>query len=261
MSGSQVWRETLGPITILTLNRLEKRNALSRALVAELSDALDVLAADPSHRVLILTGAGHVFCAGMDLTEACEATTTTEAEQRAVDETQAIGHLIQQLHTFSRPTIAALNGDAIAGGAGLASACDFVIATEGTRIGYPEVKRGLVASIVMHDLVRQVGDRRARDLLLSGRLLDIHAAERWGLVNLIVPADRCREEALVLARELLSSAPKAVATTKQLLDEASRRPTDLRGPAAISAAVRVSEEAREGMSAFLEKREPAWTKP
>ena len=133
-----------------------------------------------------------------------------------------------------------------------------MIASDSARIGYPEVKRGLVAAIVMHDLIRQVGDRRARQLLLSGDLLPAQEAERWGLVNRVVPPDRCLDEAVALAQSLAEAAPDALATTKRLLDEAWGRPKTLRGAAAVSAAVRVGDEAIEGMRAFLEKRPPSW---
>lgn len=256
---SQLHREDQGPITILTLDRPEKRNALSRALIAELSDTLDQIASEPGVRVLVLAAEGPVFCAGMDLKEAAESGETAESEQRAVDDVQAIAHLINQVHTFPRPTVAALQGAALAGGAGLALACDLVIAAEDARLGYPEVRRGLVAAIVLHDLVRQVGDRRARQLLLTGAPIDATTAERWGLVNRVVPRTRCREEAIGLAHSLLNSAPRAIVTTKRLLDEATSRPDDqLRGAAAISASVRVGDEAAEGMQAFIEKRDPRW---
>jgi enoyl-CoA hydratase/carnithine racemase len=113
----------------------------------------------------------------------------------------------------------------------------------------------------MHDLTRLVGDRRARQLLLTGEPVSAAAAERWGLVNRVVPAEECLPTALALGQSLAESGPIALATTKKQLDEASRRPRDLRGSAAVSAAIRVSEEAAEGMAAFLEKRPPRWANP
>lgn len=260
MSEPTVLRSYRGPVAILTLNRPEKRNALSRALVASLSDALDTLAVESGVRAVILTGTPPAFCAGMDLKEAAAASEPTpEAEKTAVGDAQALADLLDQIHHFGRPTIAALNGDALAGGAGLALACDFVIAASTARMGYPEVKRGLAAAIVMHDLVHQVGDRRARQLLLTGAMVSAADADRWGLVNQVVEPERCLDEAISLAQSLVEGAPRAMATTKRLLDEAAGRPRDLRGAAAISAAVRVADEAREGMLAFLEKRPPGWT--
>jgi methylglutaconyl-CoA hydratase len=258
MSGPLVIRADHGPVVVLTLNRPDRRNALSQALLAELGDALSRASSQAGPRAIVLTGAGPVFCAGMDLKEAAEPIPGPEAERKAIGDVQAIADLIAQVHQTPKPVIAALNGDAYAGGAGLASACDFVIASELARIGYPEVKRGLVAAIVMHDLVAQVGARRARALLLGGEPITADEAERWGLVNRVVPADRCLDEAIALGRALVAAGPQAIATTKRLIDEATGHPADLRGPAAVSAAVRVSEEAEEGLRAFLEKRPPRW---
>jgi methylglutaconyl-CoA hydratase len=253
-----VIRADHGPVVVLTLNRPDRRNALSRALLAELGDALSRASAQTGPRAIVITGSGPTFCSGMDLKEAAEPGSGPEAERKAIADVQAIADLIAQVHQTPKPVIAALNGDAYAGGAGLASACDFVIASGHARIGYPEVKRGLVAAIVMHDLVAQVGARRARALLLGGEPIAADEAERWGLVNRVVPGDRCLDEAIALGRALAAGGPLAVATTKRLVDEATGRPADLRGPAAVSAAVRVSEEAEEGLRAFLEKRPPAW---
>lgn len=256
-------REDHGPITVLILNRPDRRNALSRALVAALSDALDSLAAEPGVRVVVLTGAGAAFCAGMDLSEAAGPTSAAagveaEAEAQAVKDLEGIAHLLNQVRTFPRPTVAAVAGPAMAAGAGLALACDFVVMAADARLGYPEVFRGLVPAIVLPDLVRQVGDRRARALLMSGEPISAITAEGWGLVNRVVPAEACRDEAKALARSLLASAPRAVVAIKELLEEAAGRPRDLRGPAAISAAARAGDEAAEGMRAFLEKRPPRW---
>ncbi len=255
---SYILRADHGPVVVLTLNRPDRRNALSRALVAALSDALDGLAVKPGVRSVVLTGAGTAFCAGMDMKEAVGGDPNAEAEERAVADAQAIAHLMAQVHAFPRPTIAALNGPAIAGGAGLAMACDFVIAAQEARISYPEVRRGLVAAIVLPDLVRLIGERHARELLLTGEPIDAETADRWGLVNRVTPRDSVLREAILLGTTLVQSGPKAVEATKRLLDEAAGRPADLLGAAAISAAVRVSDEAAEGMRAFLEKRSPRW---
>ena len=258
MSQPYVVREDHDQVALLVLNRPDRRNALSRRMVAELGDRLTELAADALTRAVVLTGSGAAFCSGMDLKEAEAAGRDAEAERLAVADVQALADLIQRVHTLDKPTVAALNGDAFAGGAGLMAACDFVVAADGARIGYPEVKRGLVPAVVMNDLVRQVGDRRARALLLGGEPIEATEAERWGLVNLVVSPGRCRDEALALARKLCAGGPKAVATTKRLLDEVGHRPHDLRGAAAVTAAIRVSDEADEGMRAFLEKRPPRW---
>jgi methylglutaconyl-CoA hydratase len=251
-------REDHGQVALLVMNRPDRRNALSLALVVELGDALTRLASEVAVRAVVLTGAGSSFCAGMDLKEAEIAGRSTEAETTAIADAQAIGDLIQQIHALEKPTVAALNGDAYAGGAAIALACDFVVAALGSKIGYPEVRRGLVAAMAMHDLVRQVGERRARALLLSGEPIDVAEAERWGLVNRVVAPELCRGKAIELAQSLLECGPRALATTKRLLDEASGLPKSLRGAAAVLAAVRVSDEAVEGIRAFLEKRPPLW---
>jgi methylglutaconyl-CoA hydratase len=247
-----------GPIVTLTLNRPERRNALARGLIAALSDALGDLAPDPTVRAVVLAASGPTFCAGMDLKEMAELRAGPEGEAQAVQDAQAFAQLLDALHRLPKPTIAAVQGDALAGGAGLALACDFVVMATGAKLGYPEVQRGLVPAIVLHDLVNQLGDRLARDLVLTGRLIRSGEAERWGLVNRLVPPENCREEALALAASLLTSAPGAITATKRLLDGEAQRPPDLRGAASLSAAARVGDEAVEGVRAFLEKRRPAW---
>jgi methylglutaconyl-CoA hydratase len=253
-----VTRSDDGPVAILTLNRPDKRNALSRALMTELEHQLDRVSLDPKIRSVVLTGAGPVFCSGMDLMEAAKERNSAEAEQHAVVTLQVYADLIQRIHTLPKVTIAAMSGDALAGGAGLMAACDFAVAGDRARIGYPEVLRGLVPSVVMYDLTRLVSDRRARQLLLSGDLISSIVAYDWGLVNLVTTPGDCLAESIRLAKKLVHSAPQAIAAIKRLLDETEGRPKSLRGAAAVSAAIRVSDEAQEGIRAFLEKRPPRW---
>jgi methylglutaconyl-CoA hydratase len=243
------------------MNRPDQRNALSRALMAQLRDDIDALSFNNKVRAIVLTGAGKAFSAGMDLKQAAAVDAAPEAQQQTIATLQEFADLLQRLHTLPKPTVAAVNGDAIAAGAGLMAACDAAIAADTARIGYPEVRRGLVAAIVMHDLIRQVGDRRARELLLGADLISSTKAHEWGLVNTVTTSDRCLNEAVRVATGLADCGPQAVATTKKLLDEAAGRPPDLRGAAAISAAIRLSDEAREGIRAFVEKRPPAWAPP
>ena len=258
MGDSLILRENHGSVVLLVLNRPARRNALSRGLVAALGDALTDISVGLSVRAVVLTGSGESFCTGIDLNEAEEPGDRDQNESRAIADLQGLADLIQQMHSMTQPTVAALNGDAYAGGAGLMAACDFVIASEGARIGYPEVKRGLVPAVIMNDLVRQVGDRRARELLLRGDPISVEVAERWGLVNRVVKPSECRQEAISLARSLVRCGPRALETTKSLLEESGGRRTNLRGAAAVSASVMVSDEAREGIRSFLEKRPPSW---
>lgn len=260
MSEPLILTKRYGSTQVISLNRPEKRNALSRALLASLSDSIGHASSDTSLRSLVLTNNGPTFCAGMDLSEAGDPRASEEAERNSVRDMQAIADVMDQIHNCPLPTIAAVCGDALAGGAGLALACDFVLMADTARIGFPEVRRGLVAAIVLHDLVRHVGDRRSRDLLLTGRTIRAEQAKDWGLINSVVAAEDCFKEALSFAESLLNTAPIAVKTTKKLLDEASGMPIDLRGAAAVSAAIRVGDEAREGMAAFVEKRRTSWDK-
>jgi methylglutaconyl-CoA hydratase len=261
MSTRPLISEKRGAVVVLTLNRPERRNALSRALLVQLRDAVDDVGVDVDARAVVLTGAGAAFSTGMDLKEAAEMHAAPDGEHAMVAVSKEFADLLQRIHTLSEPVIAAVNGDALAGGAGLMTACDLAVAAEGARIGYPEVRRGLVAAIVMHDLSRQVGDRRARQLLLTGDFISSDVAHDWGLVNAVVPAERCLEEAIRMAEGLIVNGPAAMATTKRLLDETGGRPPNLRGAAAISAVVRASEEAQEGIRAFVEKRPPRWATP
>jgi methylglutaconyl-CoA hydratase len=258
MTESLVVRSDDGPVAVLTLNRPDKRNALSRALMRELEHQLDRAGHDPKVRTVVLTGAGTVFCSGMDLQEAARERGGAEAEQQAVGTLQEYADLLQKLHTLSKLTIAAVNGDALAGGAGLVGACDFAIASSMARIGYPEVLRGLVPAVVMYDLTRLVGDRRARQLLLCGQPASATQAANWGIVNQVTTPESCLSEAIRVGKDITPAAPQAIATIKRLLDETQGRPKNLRGAAAISAAIRVSEEAQEGIQAFLDKRPPRW---
>ncbi len=216
---------------------------------------------DLGARAVVLTGAGVAFSTGMDLKEAADMHAAADGEHAMVAVLKEFADLVHCIHTLPKPVIAAVNGDALAGGAGLMAACDLAVASESARIGYPEVRRGLVAAIVMHDLSRQVGDRRARQLLLSGDLIPSKQALDWGLVNAVTAPDRCLEEAILIAQGLVECAPIAMATTKRLLDESEGRPQNLRGAAAISAVIRASEEAHEGILAFVEKRPPRWAAP
>lgn len=236
---------------VLTLNRPDQRNALSRDLISCLGARLDEALADPAIRVIVLAGSESVFCAGMDLKEAAHG-------GAGDDPLTAFAMVLEKLHTAPKPTIAAVHGDAIAGGAGLVTACDIAVADPTARIGYPESKRGLVAAIVMHDLVHHVGASRARRLLLTGDLISAQIACEWGLVSDLAPPGDCLGEALRIADRLAACGPRALATVKRLLDQATGRPSDPSTAAHASTAARQSEEAREGIQAFLEKRPPAW---
>jgi methylglutaconyl-CoA hydratase len=240
--------------TFLTLNRPERRNALTIELLTELTAALEAAAADPAQRLLVLRGAGQAFCAGLDLQE----TTVTEKAHRSAEMVARTLLAISQTRLI---TIAQVHGAALAGGAGLMSACDFVIAAERTKIGYPETKRGLVAGLVMTFLRRQLRERDIRELLFTGDLISPERAREIGLVNRVVAHDELEKETEKIMAAVLQNAPVALSNTKKLIEElwSSSVKEDVERALRHHMEARESAEAREGIAAFLEKRAPKWT--
>src|SRR5438876_6987089 len=179
--------EITGNLATITLNRPEKRNAISTQMMAELQTALDQI--EKSHaRVAILTGNGKAFCAGMDLDMLAAIAKQSPAENQ--EDSRRIAKMFRRIWSFPRPLIAAVNGPAYAGGCGIATLCDFTISVPEAKFGYTEVKIGFLPAIVSVFLTRQIGEKRARDLLLTGRLVDAPEAKDLGLVNEIVPAEK-----------------------------------------------------------------------
>ena len=240
--------------TFVTLNRPERRNALTIELLTDLTAAMDAAAADSGQRVLILRGAGKVFCAGLDLQE----TTETEKAHRSAE---MVARTLLALSQTRLITIAQVHGAAVAGGAGLMSACDFVVTAEGTKIGYPETKRGLVAGLVMTFLRRQLRERDIRELLFTGDLIPAERAREIGLVNRVVPANELENETQKIVDAVLQNAPVALANTKRLIEElwSSSVKEDVESALRHHMEARESAEAKEGIAAFLEKRAPNWT--
>ena len=248
--------EPNGTAAVLTIDRPDRRNALSRALIAALAGAFARAAADPAVRAVVLTGSGAAFCAGMDLDE-LRATLGDEQDQ-VWDDATKLSALYEQITSLPKPTIAAVNGAAVAGGAGLVTVCDLAVAAPAAKFGYPEVRRGLVAAMVLPHLLRHVGERTARWLLLTGELIDAAAAERAGLVNAVVPSEALLETALAWCRSLAEGGPKALATTKGLLRRCSRQAIAADELARASAEPRLTDECRGGLAAFFEKRPAPW---
>ncbi len=246
-----------GPAAVVTLNRPDKRNALSRALIAELSDAFLRAASDSAARCVILTGSGPAFCAGMDLDE-LRATLGPDGDKVWTDAAK-LSALYELIYTLPKPTVAAVNGAAVAGGAGLVTVCDLAVSLPDAKFGYPEVRRGLVAAMVMPHLLRHVGERTARWLLLTGELIDGLAALRVGLVNQITSAENLLDTADTWARSLAEGGPKALAATKQLLHRCSRLSMSVEELAHASAEPRLTDECRHGLSAFFDKKPAPWS--
>jgi methylglutaconyl-CoA hydratase len=172
-----------------------------------------------------------------------------------------MARLFRSLYDFARPTIAAVNGAAVAGGCGLATLCDFTLAVPEAKFGYTEVRIGFVPAIVSTFLLRQVGEKHARDLLLTGRIIGAEEAHRIGLINEIVPAEKLIGRSRELALELMENSPASLMCTKRLLSEHARVELDAQIRSAVqeNAALRATKDFREGISSFLEKRKPRWS--
>ena len=245
-------------VATITLNRPEKRNAVSFQLVEDLTGALAAIEKSDSH-VVIITGAGKAFCAGLDLEELNSL--IGKSQEQNVKDSQTMADLFRTIYDFPKPTIAAVNGAAIAGGTGIATMCDFTLAVPEAKFGYTEVKIGFVPAIVSSYLVFQVGHKIARDLLMTARLFDAAEAHRYGLVNEIVPAENLMARARELANVLLENSPSSVQATKRLINGFIKEQLDVQVAAAVkdNARIRTTADFREGVSSFLEKRKPVWT--
>src|SRR4029077_7143108 len=216
-------------IATITLNRPDKRNAISYELIDDLIRALEEVR---NSSILILTGAGKAFCSGMDL-ENLKSLLGRSPEQNLQD-SKTMVQLFRSLYEFPKVTIAAVNGAAIAGGTGLALLCDFTLAAPDAKFGYTEVRIGFVPAIVSTFLLRQVGEKQARDLLLTGRLFSADEAARLGLINEVVPSDELMPKARELAALLMENSPSSLRATKKLLNDHARGEID----AQIESAVR-----------------------
>ena len=212
-----------------------------------------------STQVVILTGSGKAFCAGMDLDGLKSLVGKTHEEN--VQDSERAARLFRRVYDFPLPTIAAVNGAAIAGGTAMATMCDFTLAVPNAKFGYTEVRIGFVPAIVSSFLVWQVGHKIARDLLLSGRTFDADDAYRFGLVNEVIEPDRLLQRATELATELMQNSPSSMRMTKKLINGFITQALDQQILEAIqeNAGIRTTEDFREGISSFLEKRKPKWS--
>lgn len=242
----------------LRLNRPDKRNALNSEMFAALRGELARLQKDPALRCVVIRGEGTAFCAGADLDEV-RAMRTATANETLAAATLARDSL-QALYEFPRPTIAMVHGPALAGGCGLATCCDFVVASSEATFGYPEVKIGFIPAIVMVMLTRQVGERAARDLCLSGRTIGADEAFRLGLVHQVTLPDGLDSAVADLAAQLRKNSPAAMATVKQMFAQLPGEGlhSALDWAARMNAQARGTPECQEGIAAFLEKRKPNW---
>jgi methylglutaconyl-CoA hydratase len=250
---STVLKSEVDGVRTLTLNRPEHRNAMTPAMQTELIAALESAGESASTRVLVLTGAADCFCAGLDL--------HALQPMELADDAHRIARIFRTLYELPLPTIAQVNGHAIAGGTGLATMCDFTLAVPSAKFGYTETKIGFVPAIVSAYLMLQIGDKRARDLLLTGRLLSAGEAHALGLVSEVVAPEELPARVHALAHTLAANSPTSLRATKRLLAEQNRHWLDKALELALkaNAAARETDDFREGIAAFLEKRKPVWT--
>jgi methylglutaconyl-CoA hydratase len=249
--------ETTEHVATITLNRPDKRNAINTHMISELQSALDAVEKIPT-RVVVLTGSGKAFCAGVDL-ELLQAIAKQSPSENQED-SRRMAKMFRKLWSYSKPVIAAVNGHALAGGCGLATLCDFTIAVPEAKFGYTEVRIGFLPAIVSVFLTRQIGEKRARDLLLTGRLVEATEAKELGLVNEIVPAENLMSRVHELAEVLIAASPSSVTRAKRLLISAAAPSLDADLERAVmeNARMRCTPDFKEGIASFIEKRKPVW---
>lgn len=250
-------------VSIITLSRPEKRNALTREFLRELNSEVERVQNDPKSRLLVLQAEGPVFCAGMDLKEMLEHANGPDSEQELQADSESYQKLLGNLFSLKIPTLAVLQGPVLAGGTGLVFACDLVIASDGSFFSLPEPKRGIVAAMVCPMLVYRVGVSAASWLLMSGRNLSANEAKSCGLVHQVFISAELESERDQLIESILAGSNLALRTTKQHLHEVSGVDVleQIRVSAEISAAARRTPDAQEGLLAFQEKRPPNWQVP
>jgi methylglutaconyl-CoA hydratase len=245
-------------VLTVTLNRPERRNAMTPEMQSELFAALEAAGAGDC-RVVVIKGVGDAFCSGLDLSALQSMSSKSAADHRA--DAERIARLLRTLYELPKPTIAAVHGPAIAGGTGLATICDFTIAVPAAKFGYTEARIGFVPALVSAFLALQIGDKRSRDLLLTARIFDAVEAYRLGLVNEIVAAEALEERVRALANLLAANSPASLAATKRLLAAQNKSWLDAAVAHAMEANAQARETAdfKEGLAAFLEKRKPVWS--
>lgn len=237
----------------ITLNRPEQRNALNSELVGELKDALALAAADHRVRVIAIAGAGKDFCAGADLREL--RASVEEGVLASLDDAESLGELFLLLRRLEKPVVAVVHGRALAGGCGLATACDLVVASEDALFGYPEVKLGFVPAMVMAILRRAVGERVAFELIATGAAIDAETARGHGMVNRVFAADRFEEEAGEYLQALADRSASAIALSKRLFYQidGSSFESAIRAGAEVNALARLTDDCQAGIASFLDR--------
>jgi methylglutaconyl-CoA hydratase len=249
--------ERTDSVGTIWLNRPDKRNALDRTMVEELYDAIETLGADDEVRSIVLGGRGPAFCAGADLAYLREMADFTVIDN--MDDSAALARTLNAIYEVEKPVIARVHGPAIAGGCGLATVCDIIVATESASFGYTEVKIGFIPAIVMAFLVRKVSQVQARELVLTGRVIDAHEAYRRGLVTTVIDGDDLiaglDEHIATITNEIARASASAVSLTKQMLTALDEMPlgSALDYAARMNAVTRMTPDCRRGIARFLDR--------
>jgi methylglutaconyl-CoA hydratase len=253
-----VRREVKDGLGWVTLDRPEVRNALSGELMEAIGDAVDAFESDPGVRALVIAGAGPAFCAGADLRSMRDSRESAEDANRA--DAKRMGGLFHRVASCRKPVLARVHGPAIGGGVGLMAACDIVVAAEGTRFQFSEVRLGIVPAVISPFCIRRLGATVARRLFLTGEAIDAKTALGYGLVDIVAADGELDAAVSRVSTDLGKAGPNALIAAKALVDEVSRLGIDgaLEYTADLIARLRVSDEAVEGMTAFLEKRPASW---
>ena len=252
-SYTQILSETKGAVAHITLNRPEKRNALGDTIVRELLSALTEADADDAIKVVVLRGAGSDFCAGADLAQLERLSQATVLDN--LHDAAAASEMFSKPRRMKKPVIAAVRGRAFAGGAGLATACDLIIAARSAQFAYPEVKIGFVAAMVMAFLRRSLGEKRTLELLVTGKVISADEAERIGFVNRVCNDEDFDTAVDQFAHEIAALSASAVMLTKQLLYQTDGMSFDqsIRAGVDMNAIARMTDDCQNGIKKFLRK--------
>ena len=254
--------EQRGAVGLITLNRPEKLNAWSGEMRAEIRRAMEECVASPEVGAIVLTGAGRAYCAGADVGNLEKKSEQRDRGENPEPDLKTVqgGDWTEYLLSLPKPTIAAVNGAALAGGCGIATLCDFTLAVPEARFGYTEVKIGFLPALVSVFLIRQIGEKRTRDLLLTGRIMEAEDARAIGLVNEIVAAEKLLTRSRELADLLIAASPASLSRAKRLMTSAAAPAVDHDLERAIleNARIRCTPDFKEGLASFLEKRKPVW---
>lgn len=246
-------------VGFITLNRPEKRNALNEDLIRSLDAAFDRAASDSSVKIIVLKGNGEAFCSGADLAY-IQQMQKFSFDDNLADSTR-LKELFLKIYTLNKVVIAQVEGHAIAGGCGLATVCDFIFSVPEAKFGYTEVKIGFIPAIVMVFLVRKIGDQRARQLLLSGSLVDAAEAAQLGLITKVSSKESIAADVLDFATKLIkSNSTQAMTTTKQMIADVQTLPLEeaLSYAARMNADARGTADCKKGIEGFLNKQMPEW---